>query len=86
MRRGRVRAWRREFREGRLGYVTERVLMQIHSLDLSVGNPPLEIFDLFAWIDFAEIAEVVEADECMGGFSHGGNVEPAFSSAFVWCF
>ena len=46
-------------------------------------NPALEILDLLAGVDAAEIAEVVEADEFVGGGAHGFDVEPAFSDGIV---
>lgn len=53
-------------------------------LDVDVEDSPLEVLDLFACVDFAEVAEIVQADEFMGGDTHGVDVEPSLCSALLF--
>lgn len=61
-------------------------MVRVDRNDVGVEDSTLEILDLFAGVCFAEVAEVVEAEEFVGGGSHGGDVEVAFSPlSWRWC-
>ena len=55
-------------------------LPAVDLLDVGVEDAAFKVFVLLARVDFAEVPEVVEADEFVGCFPHGVDVEPAFSS------
>jgi len=59
-------------------------LARVEELDVGVEDSPLEVLDLFACVDFAEVAEVVQADEFVGGDAHGFDVEPSLCSASLF--
>lgn len=53
------------------------LMVGVEAFDIGMEHSTFEILDLFAGIDFAEVAEVVETDESLGCGAHGGDVEVA---------
>jgi len=60
------------------------ILARVDALDIGVEDSALEVLDLFACVDFAEVAEVVQTDKFVRGDTHGFDVEPSLSSAFLF--
>ena len=51
-------------------YIAERLSKRVERFDFSGENAALEVFNLFARVDFAEVAKVMETDEFLGSGSH----------------
>ena len=60
--------------------VANRTLLAVNFFNVSVEDATFKVLDLFARIYFAEVSKVVEADEFVRCFSHGVDIEPAFST------
>ncbi len=61
--------------------VADGTVPAVDLFNIGVEDAAFKVVDLLARVYFAEVSEVVEADELVGGFAHGVDVEPTLSSS-----
>ena len=67
-------------RLGSLAGQIRGVFLRTYHVDAGVEDAALEVGDLLARVDFAEVADVVQAFVFLGRFLHGWDVQPAVTS------
>ena len=60
--------------------IANRTLLAVDLFNIGVEDAAFEVLNLLARIYFAQIPEVVEANEFVGCFPHRVDIKPAFPS------